>query len=290
CNIEISSTKHTIAAPGHSPASAIKENIKEAVGCAFDGKYDSVVYCTYCKAEISRTTHPFAAASHIPASAVRENFKNSTCTDKGSYDSVIYCQVCKTEISRNVEKIAATGHTWSTAFSIDTTAHWNACVNCSAVNGYTVHTYDNNCDIDCNICSAARATNDHSFGEWVTKTEAMVGKTGLRERKCSSCGETQTEVLPAIEPDITATETTQPEYVETEGINTEAINTEKVNTEKAEESVLLDTDAPDAPPASQQSSVNVGCSSYISGMYAVVIILLIAVLIIKKFYYAESIN
>ena len=134
----------------HSPAEAVKENIKDPT-CTEDGSYDSVIYCSKCNAEISRetvTTEKFGhdykvtkeakeptctengysevqtcsrcnnkiggdtikATGHSPKSAVVENYIDATCTANGSYDSVTYCSVCNAEISRETISTEALGH------------------------------------------------------------------------------------------------------------------------------------------------------------------------------------
>ena len=98
-----------IAALGHTPAEAVKENEKAAT-CTEAGSYDSVVYCSVCGEEISRETVTVPAQGHKPAEAVKENVVEATCTEAGSYDSVVYCSVCGAEISRETVTVDALGH------------------------------------------------------------------------------------------------------------------------------------------------------------------------------------
>lgn len=94
----------------HSPAEAVRENVKDAT-CTTNGSYDSVVYCSECREEISRETVVVDVTGHSAAAAVVENEAAATCTKDGSYDSVVYCSKCGEEMSRERKVIEATGHT-----------------------------------------------------------------------------------------------------------------------------------------------------------------------------------
>ena len=58
-----------------------------------------------------------------------------------------------------------------------------------------VHTYDNDCDTDCNVCGATRII-DHSwdFGEIILQPTCTA--TGERLYTCTVCGETRIELIP----------------------------------------------------------------------------------------------
>ena len=99
----------SVAANGHSPAAAVREN-EVAATCTAAGSYDEVVYCSVCKAEISRTQKTIEKIAHTPAAAVEENRVEATCTATGSYDEVVYCSVCKAEISRTQKTIDKLPH------------------------------------------------------------------------------------------------------------------------------------------------------------------------------------
>ena len=62
------------------------------------------------------------------------------------------------------------------------------------------HTYDNDCDADCNVCGATRTPADHQFGDWYVVTEATEEAEGTEERKCSVCGHTETRSIAKLEP------------------------------------------------------------------------------------------
>lgn len=54
-------------------------------------------------------------------------------------------------------------------------------------------------------------TAGHSWGEWTTTAEATCGKAGSKERTCSACNTTETEVIPATEDHDWSTEWTSDE-------------------------------------------------------------------------------
>ena len=48
------------------------------------------------------------------------------------------------------------------------------------------------------LCNEVIERTAHSYGEWSVVKEATVSETGLKERKCITCQEPQTEVIPVI--------------------------------------------------------------------------------------------
>lgn len=101
--------KTTLAASGHSPKEAVKENDIPAT-CTVDGSYDEVVYCDVCNAELSREGKVNTAPGHSPKDAVKENDIPASCTVNGSYDEVVYCGICNEELSREGKVNTAPGH------------------------------------------------------------------------------------------------------------------------------------------------------------------------------------
>ena len=98
-----------IAALGHTPGEAIKEN-EVAATCTESGSYDEVVCCTVCEEELSRKAVEVDALGHTPGEAVKENETAATCTAGGSYDEVVCCTVCEEELSRKTVEIDPLGH------------------------------------------------------------------------------------------------------------------------------------------------------------------------------------
>jgi len=54
------------------------------------------------------------------------------------------------------------------------------------------HIYDNDCDIDCNVCDDLRDVNDHNY-EWVIDLEPAPGVEGKKHEECTICGDTRNE-------------------------------------------------------------------------------------------------
>lgn len=53
-------------------------------------------------------------------------------------------------------------HTFSEVWTTDDNAHWHKCSGCQDIKDKANHTYDDNCDADCNVCGALR-TAPHSY-------------------------------------------------------------------------------------------------------------------------------
>ena len=84
-------------------------------------------------------------------------------------------------------------HAWADA----TCTAPKTCTVCGEIEGEALgHTYANTCDVDCEVCGAARVIVDHAYGKWTVVTKATKEAEGLRERTCSVCGYVESEVLP----------------------------------------------------------------------------------------------
>ena len=96
----------SIAAMGHTPAEAVREN-EAAATCTVQGSYDEVIYCSVCHEELSREIKSIDKIAHTTetVSAVAP-----TCTEKGLTEGS-YCSVCN-EVIKAQEEIAALGHDW----------------------------------------------------------------------------------------------------------------------------------------------------------------------------------
>ena len=163
CKNDKSHTKtEAIAASGHKPEEAVKENPVNA-DCENDGSYDMVVYCSACGGELERNTTVIPATGHTEGEAVTENTVASTCTAEGSYDTVIYCTVCNAEVSRVTTTVDALGHTEGEAIvenNVDPT--------CTADGSYDTVVY-------CSVCNAElsrETTTVDALGH--TESEAIV--------------------------------------------------------------------------------------------------------------------
>ena len=164
-------------------------------------------------------------AAHTPGAAATET-EAQTCT------------VCGYIIN------AAKGHTTHTpdnAWMSDATHHWHACTGCATeLLDKTEHSYDNDCDVDCNVCGkirtvahdykteqssdesghwkeCAKCGNEidkatHTFGEWTVTKVATETEAGSKSKSCA-CGFTVEETIPATgihEDETTENEPTPP--------------------------------------------------------------------------------
>ena len=92
-----------ISPSGHTPGTAVTENVKAAT-CTEAGQQDSVVYCTVCNAELSRSTAVLPATGH--------NYENGTCTACGAKDpAAIKVPACTVSAAKGTSsrKITITG-------------------------------------------------------------------------------------------------------------------------------------------------------------------------------------
>ncbi|MDD6603643.1 MAG: leucine-rich repeat domain-containing protein, partial [Eubacteriales bacterium] len=74
----------------HTPATAVKENVKKAT-CTAAGSYDSVVYCSVCKRELNRTKKTITKKAHTYKSYV-----TTPATTSATGKIVTKCSVCGT--------------------------------------------------------------------------------------------------------------------------------------------------------------------------------------------------
>ena len=94
-----------VAAPGHTPAEAVEENVEPAT-CLGTGSYDSVVYCSICNEELSRTPKTVDALGHNYISVDTA----ATCTEEGFTTYV--CSRCGDTYTDNHN--GPLGHDWQT--------------------------------------------------------------------------------------------------------------------------------------------------------------------------------
>ena len=96
-------TRTIEAAPAHTKADPVQENVKAAT-CTEDGSYDAVVYCATCGKEISRESVTVKAAGHKEKEGTSKVVKEASCGEAGS--RTYTCEACKQTIT---EEIPATG-------------------------------------------------------------------------------------------------------------------------------------------------------------------------------------
>ena len=100
-------TYQEIAAKGHAPAEAVRENEKAAT-CTEAGSYDEVVYCSVCGIELSREGKTIDKLDH---DLVEHEAKPATCTEPG-WDAYVTCTRCD---YTTYQEIAALDHVYEEA-------------------------------------------------------------------------------------------------------------------------------------------------------------------------------
>ena len=135
--------------------------------------------CSVCHTEYG------ALADH---DAVHHDRIEPTCTTTGSIE-YWQCSVCGKKFSDAActtevtdVTLAKLPHSAGTAWEKDTTYHWHLCVNCG---------------------SEVMDKAAHTYGDWVTVTEATETEAGLRKRTCSVCGYEQTEEISMLRFTVT---------------------------------------------------------------------------------------
>lgn len=104
-------------------------------------------------------------AGHVPGAAATE-------------DTAQTCTICGFVI---MPKLAHT-HKYSDKWNSDKSGHWKACSGCEEKGNFATHTYDNECDTDCNVCGATRKIS-HKY-----KTSWSKDKSS-HWHACSVCGD-----------------------------------------------------------------------------------------------------
>lgn len=82
--------------------------------------------------------------------------------------------------------------------------------------GYTGDTYCADCGDLISYGEQIPATSDHTFGQWVVEIAPSELQDGHQIRTCSTCGHTETEILPATGPEQTEPDKTEPDETEPE--------------------------------------------------------------------------
>ena len=117
---------------------------------------------------------------------VKTEAKAATCEEDGNIEYYT-CSKCgkkyndaagTRELTEAEILVKATGHSYGTDWEFDKENHWHACA-----------------------CGDRTDVAAHSFGGWTVAQEATETADGSRERECTVCGYTQTEVIPATGPD-----------------------------------------------------------------------------------------
>lgn len=130
--------------------------------------------CTVCGYELNRTPH-------VPGPAATET------TD----------QVC-TECGWILQPMGEHTHFFTSKWQTDQTSHYHKCSGCDEKKDIAAHSYDNDCDSDCNICHLERQT-EHQPGE-----KLLADETG-HWLECQACGEKLEQAAHVPGPEATFT-------------------------------------------------------------------------------------
>ena len=161
---------------------AYASEVRNAVAATMDREgYTGDTYCKGCGVMIKAgTIVPRLDHEHA---FTRTDAKAATCTEDGNIEYYT-CSVCgkiyedaagTIEISLADTVLPATGHSYGTEYEHNSAEHWHECATCG-----------DRIDVGA-----------HTFGEWTVTEEATATEDGSRERTCSVCGATETEVIPA---------------------------------------------------------------------------------------------
>lgn len=96
------------------------------------------------------------------------------------------CTVCKYEIAPKLEHV----HKMSTEWESDSENHWHRCNSgkCTYTEDEAAHEYDNDCDVDCNVCGYIRIPPHNYSMEWR-------GNATGHWHVCQTCG-AQSDIIP----------------------------------------------------------------------------------------------
>jgi hypothetical protein len=167
--------------------------------------------CSVCGAFSTETFEYGAAPSHTYSSSWSADssahwHECSKCGDKkdsashtagpaATESTAQTCTVCQYIIAPALNHT----HNYSSAWSSNASEHWHDCSGCSEKKDTAPHTFDNDCDTECNTCGYTRVTTHTYKPEWLSDSEK-------HWHECSACG-AKTDEATHVEG-ASATETT----------------------------------------------------------------------------------
>lgn len=177
---------------GHqeTATATITSAVKTAATCTVKGTttYTATFSNASWAATQTKDVQDIAVSAHTEKTR-EEDRVAATCGQAGTYKLVTYCSACNTVIKTEDKTIAATG----------------------------AHTYDNACDIDCNVCGHEREIT-HSYNAVVTAPTCAAA--GYTTYTCSVCGDTYTGNTVAATGHRYTSEVTTPPACTTAGVKT----------------------------------------------------------------------
>lgn len=205
------------ATNNHTPAAAVKENVKPAT-CETAETYDSVVYCSVCGQEISRTQmtgeaalgHKWGEWKHDDSTAKAESKHTRTCENDATHTDSAACnftsQVTQNQTADQPEITTYTCKDCGYSYTEETKPALGHTHNYGApVADYTSgeafvegknYTHTATCTGE-GTCSQPTKTDKCTFDNGVETKAATCTEDGVKTFTCTECGGTYTVAIPA---------------------------------------------------------------------------------------------
>lgn len=216
------SVEHNVVIPAtnnHTPAAAVKENVKPAT-CETAETYDSVVYCSVCNKEISRTQmtgeaalgHKWGEWKHDDSTTKAESQHTRTCARDASHTESAACnftsQVTQNQTADLPEITTYTCQDCGYSYTEETKPALGHTHNYGApVADYTSgqafvegknYTHTATCTGE-GTCSQPTKTDRCTFDNGVETKAATCTEDGVKTFTCTECGGTYTVAIPATD-------------------------------------------------------------------------------------------
>ena len=207
------------ATNNHTPAAAVKENVKPAT-CETAETYDSVVYCSVCGQEISRTQmtgeaalgHKWGEWKHDDSTAKAESKHTRTCENDATHTDSAACnftsQVTQNQTADQPEittytcKDCGYSYTEETKPALGHTHNYGAPVADYTSGEAFVEGKDYTHTATCTgegTCSQPTKTDRCTFDNGVETKAATCTEDGVKTFTCTECGGTYTVAIPATD-------------------------------------------------------------------------------------------
>lgn len=216
------SVEHNVVIPAtknHTPAAAVKENVKAAT-CTEAETYDSVVYCSVCGQEISRTQmtgeaalgHKWGEWKHDDSTAKAESKHTHICENDATHTESVACnftsQVTQNQTADQPEITTYTCKDCGYSYTEETKPALGHTHNYGApVADYTSgeafvegknYTHTATCTGE-GTCSQPTKTDKCTFDNGVETKAATCTEPGVKTFTCTECGGTYTVAIPATD-------------------------------------------------------------------------------------------
>lgn len=216
------SVEHNVVIPAtnnHTPAAAVKENVKPAT-CETAETYDSVVYCSVCGKEISRTQmtgeaalgHKWGEWKHDDSTAKAESKHTRICENDATHTESVACnftsQVTQNQTADQPEittytcKDCGYSYTEETKPALGHTHNYGAPVADYTSGQAFVESKDYTHTATCTgegTCSQPTKTDKCTFDNGVETKAATCTEPGVKTFTCTECGGTYTVAIPATD-------------------------------------------------------------------------------------------